>query len=245
MLKLLCVTAHPDDEAGCFGGVLSKYSGEGVECAVLCLTGGERAANRAGATDDEALKAIRRREFADSCHHLGVTTCELWEYPDGNLFGSNFAEVAGRIAAFIRRFRPDVVVTFGPEGFVTAHPDHGMAGLFTQAAFQFAARALPYSERHAEGLPPWQAQKLYYCTTVFSLAVRPAVSLSPVTARIDVTPFLERKNEAFALHLSQRPLLPIFVHAQQQAGNEELFHLAATREITPLRMETDLFDGLR
>ena len=245
MLKLLCVTAHPDDEAGCFGGVLSKYSGEGVECAVLCLTGGERAANRAGAADDEALKTIRRREFADSCHHLGVTTCELWEYPDGNLFGSNFAEIAGRIAAFIRRFRPDVVVTFGPEGFVTAHPDHGMAGLFTQAAFQFAARALPYSERHAEGLPPWQAQKLYYCTTVFSLAVRPAVSLSPVTARIDVTPFLERKNEAFALHLSQRPLLPIFVHAQQQAGNEELFHLAATKAITPLRMETDLFEGLR
>jgi hypothetical protein len=120
-----------------------------------------------------------------------------------------------------------------------------MAGLFTQAAFQFAARALPYSERHAEGLPPWQAQKLYYCTTVFSLAVRPAVSLSPVTARIDVTPFLGRKNEAFALHLSQRPLLPIFVHAQQQAGNEELFHLAATKAITPLRMETDLFDGLR
>ncbi len=48
MLKLLCVTAHPDDEAGCFGGVLAKYSEAGVECSVICLTAGERAANRGG-----------------------------------------------------------------------------------------------------------------------------------------------------------------------------------------------------
>ena len=33
MLKLLCVVAHPDDEAGAFGGVLAKYSEAGVECS--------------------------------------------------------------------------------------------------------------------------------------------------------------------------------------------------------------------
>ena len=90
MLKLLCVTAHPDDEAGCFGGVLAKYSEAGVACSVVCLTAGERAANRGGAADDEALKAMRRVEFAHSCHHLGVTHCEVLNYADGGLTRADF-----------------------------------------------------------------------------------------------------------------------------------------------------------
>ena len=31
-----------------FGGILAKYSEAGVECSVICLTAGERAANRGG-----------------------------------------------------------------------------------------------------------------------------------------------------------------------------------------------------
>jgi len=245
MLKLLCVTAHPDDEAGCFGGILAKYSEAGVECSVICLTAGERAANRAGLIDDAALKAQRGRELADSCSHLGVAHCELLNYADGALPRADFFDVTGKLVHFIRKIRPHVVVTFGAEGFVTAHPDHGMAGLFTSAAFQFAARSIAYPEQLKDGLTPWQAKKLYYVTTVFSLPERPVVSLAPVTARISVSPYINRKNEAFARHRSQAPLQPIFEHAQQQAGVYELFHLVATAEVTAMGMETDLFAGIR
>jgi LmbE family N-acetylglucosaminyl deacetylase len=245
MLKLLCVVAHPDDEAGCFGGILSKYSEAGVQCFVLCLTAGERAANRAGAADDLALKAMRRTEFAASCHHLGVTGCQVLDYPDGALDCADFFAVTGDLVHAIRTLRPHIVVTFGAEGFVTAHPDHGMAGLFTSAAFQWAARTTRCTAQLDQGLSVWQARKLYYVTAEFSLLERPAVSLSPVTARIAVGPYIQRKNEAFAKHLSQRPLQPIFEHAQQQAGEDELFHLAATAEVTVLKMETDLFEGIR
>ena len=245
MLKLLCVTAHPDDEAGCFGGVLAKYSEAGVECSVVCLTAGERAANRGGASDDDALKAIRRKEFADSCHHLGVSNCEVLNYADGALPRADFFDVTGRLVHYIRKVRPHVIVSFGAEGFVTAHPDHGMAGLFTSAAFQWAARKISYPEQLHQGLTPWQAKKLYYVTTEFSLPERPVVSLAPVTARISVAPYINRKNEAFAKHLSQAPLQPIFEHAQQQAGVYELFHLVATAEVTAMAAEADLFAGLR
>jgi LmbE family N-acetylglucosaminyl deacetylase len=244
MLKLLCVVAHPDDEAGCFGGILSKYSEAGVQCFVLCLTAGERAANRAGAADDLALKAMRRTEFAASCLHLGVSGCQVLDYPDGALDRQDFLAVTGHLVQAIRSLRPHVVVTFGAEGFVTAHPDHGMAGLFTSAAFQWAARTTRCTAQLDQGLTVWQARKLYYVTTEFSLPERPTVSLSPVTARIAVGPYIQRKNEAFAKHLSQRPLQPIFEHAQQQAGEDELFHLAATAEITVMKMETDLFAGI-
>jgi LmbE family N-acetylglucosaminyl deacetylase len=245
MLKLLCVTAHPDDEAGCFGGILSKYSEVGVECALVCLTAGERAANRGGLVDDAALKARRRSELADSCRHLGVARCEAWDYRDGALDCEDFHEITGRLVRFIREFRPQVVASFAAEGFVTAHPDHGMAGLFTAAAFQWAARKVSYAEQLSDGLEPWQADKFYQVTTEFTIKERPPVSQASVTARVDIGKYVGRKNEAFALHKTQTPLLPIFVHAQEQAGTCELFHLAATREVTPVRMETDLFEGIR
>lgn len=245
MLKLLCITAHPDDEAGCFGGVLSKYSEVGVECAVVSLTAGERAANRGGLVEDAALKERRRAEFADSCHHLGVHRSEAWDYHDGALDREDFHVVTGKLVQFIREFRPHVVASFGAEGFVTAHPDHGMAGLFAAAAFQWAARETRYTEQLSDGLAPWQADKFYQVTTEFSLKERPPVSLASVTARVDVGKYVERKIEAFALHKTQLPLLPIFIFAQEQAGVDELFHLAATREVMAMRMEDDLFDGIR
>lgn len=36
-LKLLCVTAHPDDEAGNFGGTLLRYAQRGVETYPVSL----------------------------------------------------------------------------------------------------------------------------------------------------------------------------------------------------------------
>ena len=120
-----------------------------------------------------------------------------------------------------------------------------MAGLFTAAAFQWAARKTRYTDQLSDGLTPWKAAKFYAVTTEFSLPERPSVSLAPVTARVDVGPYVERKNDAFAKHTSQLPLLPIFKHAQEQAGDHELFHLVATADVTEMKFETDLFEGVR
>ena len=55
MLRLLCITAHPDDEAGAFGGILLLYGERGVETSVICLTAGTAAKNRGTARTDEEL----------------------------------------------------------------------------------------------------------------------------------------------------------------------------------------------
>jgi len=249
VLRLLCITAHPDDESGAFGGVLSKYSEAGIECSVLCLTAGERATNRGGAKDDEALKSMRREEFAAACRYLGVARFQVLGYPDGALDREDFLAVSGTLVQAIRNIRPHVLITFGTEGFFTAHPDHGMTGLFTAAAFQWAGREDRCTAQLKKGIgpliEPWKARKLYYVTTVFSLPERPTISLAPVTARIDVSPYIRRKIEAFACHNSQRVLLPLFEEHQKLVGTHELFHLAATSEVTPMQMETDLFEGIR
>ena len=63
-LKLMCVTAHPDDECFAFGGALALAADRGIETYVVCLTDGQAATNRGDAASGEELGAMRREEFA-------------------------------------------------------------------------------------------------------------------------------------------------------------------------------------
>src|SRR5437879_460949 len=129
MLRLLCITAHPDDEAGGFGGSLLLYHNRGVETYVLCLTPGQAARHRGNAASGEELAKARRQEFARSCELLKVTHGEVLDYPDAGLDKVDFYGAVGELVRRIRQIRPQVILTFGSEGGVTAHPDHSMASV--------------------------------------------------------------------------------------------------------------------
>lgn len=243
-MRLLCVTAHPDDEAGGFGGTLQHYAERGVETYVICLTAGTAATHRGGAKDAAELAAMRRKEFADACRMLRVTRGEVLDYPDGGLDRLNFMEVVADLARRVREIRPEVIMTIGPEGAVTAHPDHTMVSLFTTAAYHWAARTNRFVEQLKE-VEPHRAPKLYYGTALFTLPERPPVSLAPVTCEIEITEQqFETKVAAFKAHTSQSPLFPIFENAVRQRGLKEFFHLAAVVGPRRVSVETDLFQGL-
>ena len=245
--RLLVVTAHPDDEAGGFGGALLKYRERGVETYVLCLTEGRAATHRGtagtGADSGDALAKLRRAEFAASCEILKVSHAEVLSYPDGGLPTADFMTIVGDLVQRIRQIRPHVVVTFGTEGSVTTHPDHSMASLFTTAAFQWAGRSnrFPYQ---LGSLAPWRAHKLYYSTASFTLPGREPVALAPATAIIDIRPYFEQKVAAFHAHTSQSPLFEKFDYMMKQRRDEEPYHLASL--ITPgvIELETDLFTAI-
>src|SRR4051812_6089671 len=144
MLRLLLITAHPDDEASSFGGSLQFYRDRGVETHCICLTPGQAASNRGGAKDDDELSEMRRKEFAAACELLRISKYEALNYRDGKLDQENFKEVVGDLVRRIRTIKPHVMFTFGGEGAVTAHPDHSMASLFATAAYHWAGRANRY-----------------------------------------------------------------------------------------------------
>src|SRR5512147_3158761 len=179
MLRLLCVTAHPDDEAGAFGGTLLLSRERGIETYVICLTPGQAATYRGSTRSEEELAAQRRREFQDSCRILKVTRGEVLDYPDAALDRADFYRVVDDLVFRIRTIRPQVIMTLGPEGAVTAHPDHSMASLFATLAFHWAGRANRYVEQLNNGLTPHRPQKLYYGTALFTLPDRQPVALSP------------------------------------------------------------------
>ncbi len=245
MFRLLSVTAHPDDEAGGFGGTLLLYGERGVETSVVCLTAGTAAKNKGTARTAEELARLRTAEFMASCKFLGVSHGEVLGYPDGQLDRANFYEVVGELVDKIRRLRPQVVLTFGTDGGLTGHPDHAMAGAFATQAFQWAGRPDRYPEQIVHGLKPHRAQKLYYCTANFVLPDRMPIAPPTVTARIEVgKDRFEKKNQAFMLHKTQSPLFDRLRRNLGKAPTEEMFHLAATRGPRDARFETDLFEGV-
>lgn len=245
MLRLLCITAHPDDEAGGFGGTLVHYASRGVETHVICLTPGQAATHRGGARSDEELAQMRRREFAASCRLLRVASGTVLDYPDARLDQQNFHSVVADLTQRMRQIRPHVVITLGPEGGVTAHPDHSMASIFATAAYHWSGRTNRFPEQLQAGLTAHRAQKLYWGTALFALQGRQPVSPPPASAIIELgQEELEAKIAAFKCHTSQAPLFPIFEGTVRNRRGQELFHLAACITPKKIEMETDLFEGI-
>jgi LmbE family N-acetylglucosaminyl deacetylase len=244
VMRLLAITAHPDDEAGALGGTLLLYHSRGVETFVICLTPGQAATNRAQARSDEELADLRRKEFAASCQILQVAGAEILDYPDKELQHADFYSVVGELTRRVRDIKPDLILTMGPEGAITGHPDHSMASIFATMAFHWAARNDRYPEQLTGGRTPHPTKKLYYATASFLLRDRPPVCPPPCTATIDIAAFLETKIKAFRAHATQSPLMELFEKSMRKFGSTELFHLAATNRPSMLEQETDLFTGL-
>jgi len=239
-LKLMCVVAHPDDECFAFGGALALAADQGVETYVVCLTDGQAASARGTAENGEELGRMRRAEFAASCSVLGVTHHELLDYQDGRLEFVDFPRTAGRLVERIRRFRPDVVLTFGGDGALNTHPDHMMISMLTTAAFHWAGR----ERRYPELAQAFQPRRLFYLSTNFFMEDRQAPLPAPWTVKLDIQAAVERKMTAFREHTSQAPLVEKTKDLFSKYGKHEFYTLAASPEARAAELTTDLFSGL-
>ena len=122
--RLSLVFAHPDDDTFGLGGSIAKHRDD-LRLQTILATSGEAGliADPSLATR-ENLGEVREEESRASYRALGVKPEQHFlRYPDGGLTGVDREELVGRVEELLRAFRPDVVVTFGPEG-VTKHDDH-------------------------------------------------------------------------------------------------------------------------
>jgi LmbE family N-acetylglucosaminyl deacetylase len=148
----------------------------------------------------------------------------------------------------IRRFRPQVVLTFGGDGNVNLHPDHTMVSFFATAAFHWAGRSNFAPEQDAAGLPPYRAQKLYYAAAPF-LAYADAdearkIALMPASLVLELGDLKAKKLQAFMQHATQADLLAKVKVVFETTGGEEKYLLAAARGMRSSPLETDMFEGL-
>jgi LmbE family N-acetylglucosaminyl deacetylase len=130
--------------------------------AVVCATRGEE-----GEIADprlaspENLGQVREQELRSACAAVGVTDVSFLGYRDGHLREADSDEATGRIVRHIRRFRPDVVVTFAANGGY-GHYDHMAVHRLALAAITAAAEETRYPEQIQEGLASHRVSKVYF-----------------------------------------------------------------------------------
>jgi len=152
-LTLMAVHAHPDDEATSTGGILARYAAEGVTTVLVTCTDGRCGDGPGGVKphedghDADAVVAMRQVELRASCEALHVTHLETLGYHDSGMMGwpandepgafwnTPVVEAADRLAELMRRYKPDVVITYDENGFY-GHPDHIQAHRITMAAVE-------------------------------------------------------------------------------------------------------------
>jgi LmbE family N-acetylglucosaminyl deacetylase len=160
--RLLGVFAHPDDETFCAGGTFARYAKDGAEIMVVSATRGQAGQIRdARVGTRRTIGAVRESELRLACERLGVAHVRCWDYPDGGLGEDDAAGLAGRVVQLIREFRPQVVISFGPEG-AYGHPDHITISTAVTTACQQAGDPARYPDQVAGGLAPHQPDRLYY-----------------------------------------------------------------------------------
>ncbi|MGH2515508.1 MAG: PIG-L family deacetylase [Ktedonobacterales bacterium] len=138
--RVMGVFAHPDDEVFCAGGMLAQWAEAGRETMIVSATRGEAGQIQdAHAATRRTLGTVREEELRAACARLGVQRVECLDYRDGMLREVDEETLARDIAAYIRAFEPEIVVTFGPDGGY-GHPDHiAISKATTRACQQIAA----------------------------------------------------------------------------------------------------------
>jgi Uncharacterized proteins, LmbE homologs len=263
--KLMCILAHPDDESIALGGTIAKYADEGVEISLVVATRGER--GWFGLPEENpgelALGSIRETELYAACRTLGVKRLDFLNYVDGDLDQADFRHIVPQLVHIVREVRPQVVITFGPDGLY-GHPDHVAISQFTTAALLQAADAT-YDD--VTGLSAYQVSKLYYrisssiwferfmpvfgdiVMTVDGVERRPSSWASwSITTRIDACAHWQRVWQAILCHQTQLQHKDRLVGLTEQDhhcfwGQQE-FYRAFSLVNSGRQIESDLFAGL-
>ncbi|HWB71067.1 MAG TPA: PIG-L deacetylase family protein [Egibacteraceae bacterium] len=192
--RALVVVAHPDDAEFGAAGTIARWVQMGTDVRYLVLTDGA-----SGSADPqmtrERLVAMRAAEQEDACTRLGVSDITMLGYRDGYLEPT--VEARRKVAAEIRRLRPEAVLTLDPElrwsrsGYVN-HPDHRAAGDLVLHAINPAASTRLWDPTLIdEGLEPWDVAELW----LTSFGDGPDV--------VDVTGTFAAKVAALRCHASQ------------------------------------------
>ncbi len=133
-VRVLGIFAHPDDETLCAGGTLAKYASAGADVRVVSLTkGGAGQIRDANAATRSTLTAVREQELAAAGAELGLSGTRCLDHPDGGLHSIDGPLLVDLASELLREVDPDVVITFGPDGF-SGHPDHVAVGAAVTSA---------------------------------------------------------------------------------------------------------------
>lgn len=207
---VLAIFAHPDDESIACGGTLARLADAGARVALVCATRGERGGQTGPVRDDE-LALLRVREMRDAAQALGICEVLLLDHPDGELRWRDVPEFHAEIVSLVRRYSPELVISFGADGLYW-HVDHiGTYERTLTALLALGDSAPPfYGVTMPRGImrPVVEsARKRGWTAPVKGFwSLEPdafGLHAEPPTVVVDVRPWVARKLSAILCHRTQ------------------------------------------
>ncbi len=191
--SLVCVVAHPDDEAFGPSGTLVKLS-QFYDVHIACVTDGQ-SDPRFHASSGESLAKLRAEELQQSATLLGAKEIHFLHFQDGTLNNNQYHEIAAKLTALCDAIQPTVFMTNDLKGN-SGHLDHVAVAMVT--SFVYEKRA------EVQGI-------LYNCVPrAVSDAMREYFVFFPhgydvadVDLVVDVSDVFEKKLAAARCHASQ------------------------------------------
>src|SRR5262245_47420675 len=156
---LVAVWAHADDE-GPVAPILARYAREGVQIYMIIATDGAQGAANTSVPRGPEIAKLRVEEARCSAQALGIHPPILLGFPDGALGHYNadpalLFRVTQRVHEELQRLRPDVLISWGPDGGY-GHPDHRIVSSIVTQLVRAGAPGVPqrvfYASLPAEGI---------------------------------------------------------------------------------------------
>jgi LmbE family N-acetylglucosaminyl deacetylase len=224
LATVVCVHAHPDDEAFFGAGASAYYAARGHRVVLITCTSGQLGFDAQGRSGDQEghdevhTRATRASELQRSAEILGFSRVVTLGYDDSGMMGwpqnknphafmnANVDAVARTIASIFDEEEATVVVTYDENGFY-GHPDHIQANVVTRRALELSTSVerLYYSV-----IPEGIMTSLVDQATARGLSM-PAWVLDAglhvkddlVATTLDVGEYLRTKRDAMAAHATQ------------------------------------------
>jgi LmbE family N-acetylglucosaminyl deacetylase len=130
---ILSFWAHPDDETFACAGIMATAVRNGQRVICVTATRGEEGVQDETRWPKDKLPVIRTAELKAAMKVLGIEEHFLLNYHDGLLDRVSLDDGARSVLVFIRKYKPDSILTFGPEGW-TGHTDHQSISLWVKHA---------------------------------------------------------------------------------------------------------------
>jgi N-acetyl-1-D-myo-inositol-2-amino-2-deoxy-alpha-D-glucopyranoside deacetylase len=288
MQRLLLVHAHPDDETIDNGATIARYVASGAQVTLVTCTLGEEGdilvpeLVHLGSAHEDRLAERREVELKGAMSALGLSDHRLLggagRHRDSGMMDSasntrpgcfwraDVHEAARHLVEIIREVRPQVMVTYNPDGGY-GHPDHIQAHRVAMRAAELAGDDGYSSSGHA----PHAVSKIYWnCfprmaaragiealrahgSTPFELPASEdeinAVDDSFATCAIDGSGYVGLKTEAMRAHATQLGVSGGFFALSNGIGRLiagiEYYRLASSRvNVDGTFREDDLFAGI-